>query len=497
MSQEGIYTDFRYRRESGLQKNTIDALGGLTSTRRSTEDTSLIVVDGPEEGKRLHLDKELIRIGRAEWCDLILTADPWVSNVHCEIWLEEEGLRIRDLVSRNGIRVNGLQVFDAFLPPGAKLEIGQSTIELRSHNQKREIEVHYADESGTLIGRSQGMRKIFSMLSRLKKSDISVSLQGETGTGKTSVARALHLQSERKDGPFVVVNCGALPANLIEAALFGHEKGAFTGADRRHLGFFQQANGGTLFFDEVAELPLSLQPKLLDVLERRVIRRLGDDKEIPVDFRLITATHRDLRKLSKEGSFREDLFFRISVVELEIPPLRDRREDIPLLTEGLLKETAQENTYTLTKGAMDRLQSFIWPGNVRQLRNTLEGAVALLDGKTIDVEDLNLPENGSTGDTDTAPPIRRTSPSPPKTQPTDNTFHAPSIEHAKSLLPLKDHEPPLQLKEVLKETERFLIMKAMEETDGHAPEAARLLGLSESWLYSRLRLYGMGRKNKK
>ena len=338
-----------------MQKNTIDALGGLTSTRRSTEDTSLIVVDGPEEGKRLHLDKELIRIGRAEWCDLILTADPWVSNVHCEIWLEEEGLRVRDLVSRNGIRVNGLQVFDALLPLGARLEIGQSTIELRSHNQKREIEVHYADESGTLIGRSQGMRKIFSMLSRLKKSDISVSLQGETGTGKTSVARALHLQSERKDGPFVVVNCGALPANLIEAALFGHEKGAFTGADRRHLGFFQQANGGTLFFDEVAELPLSLQPKLLDVLERRVIRRLGDDKEIPVDFRLITATHRDLRKLSKEGSFREDLFFRITVVELEIPPLRDRREDIPLLTEGLLKETAQENTYTLTTGAMERL----------------------------------------------------------------------------------------------------------------------------------------------
>lgn len=471
-----------------LQKKTVDALGGLASTTVSTDDLSLEVVEGPHKGQSLHLVKEVNRIGRMDWCELGLSADPWVSNVHCECWLEEKGLRVHDLNSRNGIKINNIPVLDAYFVPGAQLQVGQSVLQLRSHHQKKELTIAYHDELGTLVGKSLAMRKIFHFLPRLGQRRVTTLLTGETGTGKTSIAQAIHLQHhQNRTAPFVVVNCGALPESLIAAALFGHEKGAFTGADKRHLGFFEQANGGTLFLDEIAELPLDLQPKFLDVLERRVIRRLGGETDHPVDFHLITATHRDLKAACEAGRFREDLFFRLSVVHLVVPPLRERQEDIPLLVETFLRELSPTNILYVTSALMQKLKEYLWPGNIRELKNVLERALIFHDGDTLDVGDVELSSQLSQGTS-----------TPASFQPAIKLANQPTwAEDVFPTLPLSTHQPPVSLKDVLKNTEQFFITQALQETNFNAPEAAQLLSLSESWLYSRIKLYGLGSRRKR
>ncbi len=477
----------------GLQKKTIDALEGLTSTRVTREEFTVEVVDGPHQGKTLNLDKEIIRIGREDWCDISLPDDPWVSTVHCECLLEEQGLRVHDLHSRNGIRLNEIPVYDALFLPGTRLQVGQSTLMLRSSQKRTELDIHYYDSTGTLVGRSIAMRKIFSVLPRLAQRKVSTLLNGETGTGKTSIARAIHLHThnENSKAPFVVVNCGALPGSLINAALFGHERGAFTGADKRHFGFFEQANGGTLFLDEIAELPLELQPKLLDVLERRMVRRLGSEAEHPVDFHLLAATLKDLTKECEAGRFREDLYFRLSIMELQVPPLRDRNEDIPLLVEAFLKELSPEQSMYVTSNAMQKLTSYLWPGNTRELRNALERALLFLDGNTIEPDDLDFEQHTQ------KPPSQRSERSlATRSSNLSLDEQRKWVEEAFPTLPLSEHEPPLSIKDVLQKAERFLIAQALQETDQNAPNAAKLLSMSESWLYNRIKLYGFTSKRK-
>ena len=208
---------------TGISK-TRTAFGGLYTTKRVTGDFSLVVMDGPHQGEVLRLDREFVRIGRAEWCDLSLNRDDLVSKIHCECMLEERGVRLRDLGSRNGILLGGYQVFDAYLREDGEFKLGNTTVRLQSHHQSQEIEINYQDESGTLVGRGPHMRKLFSMMPRLAQRRVTTLLLGETGTGKTSVARAIHLQHAGEEAPFVVVNCGALPSGLIEAQLFGYEK---------------------------------------------------------------------------------------------------------------------------------------------------------------------------------------------------------------------------------------------------------------------------------
>jgi len=475
------------------KQKTIAAANGLTSSSFSTQEASLVVVDGPHAGLTLPLEKELIRIGRADWCDLILPDDKWVSNIHCECWLDERGLRLRDLNSRNGIKIAKIPVFDAYLPPDTTFEVGQSLIQLRSNQQKREIPVNYQDDSGTIVGKSQEMRKIFSMISRLGKCQVATLLTGETGTGKTSIAKAIHTQSQNAQAPFVVVNCGALPAGLIEAALFGHEKGAFTGANKSHAGFFEQANGGTLFLDEIGELPLDLQPKLLDVLERKAIRRLGSEKERTVDFRLISATHRNLQKEIQAKRFREDLFFRISVVEIEVPPLRERAEDIPLLVEMLLRNLRENESLYVDPQVISALEEYLWPGNIRELRNVLERSITFLNGDTITLQDLVLPKNKEALSSQSS-----TTSKPVAAAPKASSVPA-SGQHTQLLptFPLTAHDPPLLLKDILVEAERIVLAQALEEMDLSAPDAAKLLGISESWLYNRIKRYGLNSQRKK
>lgn len=455
-------------------KLTVDASKSLTSDRITIGDFTLEVVEGPHAGESLHLNKEMFRIGREDWCDLSLPDDPWISTVHCECHFEEKGLRVCDLNSRNGIKIDGVPVVDAYFLPGAKLEVGLSALQLQSHKKTKDLSIPFHDETGTLVGKSIAMRKIFTLLPRLGQRKVTTMITGETGTGKTSIAQAIHNQTHNNDdAPFVVVNCGALPPSLIESALFGHEVGAFTGANKLQKGFFEQANGGTLFLDEVAELPLEMQPKLLDVLERRKIRRLGSDKEYEVDFHLITATHKDLAELCKAGEFREDLFFRLSVMKLWVPPLREHLEDLPLLVETFLEELSPEQTVYLEGSALRKMKEHLWPGNLRELRNVLERSLIFLEDDTIKAADIELQESGE------GSPL------------SDLDEQRKWVEETFPTLPLGEHDPPLSLKELLKEAECFYIAQALKETNDNAPAAAKLLTLSESWLYSRARLYGL------
>lgn len=459
-------------------------MGGLVSETVAIRDLSLEVLEGPNQGKTLHLDKEMIRIGREDWCDLSLPDDPWISTLHCECYLEEKGLRVLDLQSRNGIKLNDSPILDAYMLPGAKLQLGQSVLTLRSHQQTKELSIQYHDRTGTLIGKSIAMRKIFSLLPRLGQRKVTTLLSGETGTGKTSIAQAIHLHNhgDNPDAPFVVVNCGALPPALAESMLFGHEKGAFTGADQRRQGFFEQANQGTIFLDEIAELPLELQPKLLDVLERRKVRRLGSSTEQDVDFHLLTATHKDLKEECELGRFREDLYFRLSVMKLTVPPLRERKEDLPLLVEAFLKEMSPDRPLFLTGEANRTLKAHLWPGNIRELHNTLERTLVFLDSDTIDHNDLVLEESDRK-----------------QTSSNDETFADKDLAWMKEVLPtlpLSEHEPPPSLKDILKQAERFFITQALNEMGQNAPDAAKLLTISESWLYSRIKLYGLKSKRK-
>jgi DNA-binding NtrC family response regulator len=243
-----------------------------------------------------------------------------------------------------------------------------------------------AASTGDIVVESAAMQGVLQLVERVATAKASVVVTGESGTGKEMVARSVHRTSGRRERPFVAINCAAIPATLMESELFGHERGAFTGADQRRIGCFEQADGGTLFLDEVGELPLELQAKFLRVLEDGKVRRLGGKQEISVDVRLVAATHRDLKELVREGLFREDLYFRINVFHIALPPLRERVEDIPALACHFLVRYARESgrrVERLSPGALKRLAGYAWPGNIRELRNCIERAVLLCDGDTI------------------------------------------------------------------------------------------------------------------
>jgi transcriptional regulator with GAF, ATPase, and Fis domain len=314
-------------------------------------------------------------VGKSPDCDLTL-ADETVSRQHCEIVREARGYLLRDLGSTNGTLLDGAEIREAYLKPGAIITVGKVELKVRPFAERIELLPSVSTRFGDVVGTSVGMREIFGLLERLAPTDATVLLTGETGTGKDVFARSIHELSPRAKRPFLVVDCGAVVGSLIESELFGHEKGAFTGASGQRQGAFELANGGTLFLDEIGELPLDLQPKLLRVLEQRSFRRVGGGRELRVDIRVIAATKRNLRMEVERGKFREDLYFRLAVVPVEVPPLRERREDIPLLVETLLRSLAADgSTPTVGRATMDALAGHDWPGNVRELRNVLERAM--------------------------------------------------------------------------------------------------------------------------
>ncbi len=352
------------------------------------------VLSGAARGTVRPLGQKL-RIGKAPDNDLVLPDDT-VSRHHCELVRTGEGVLVKDLGSTNGTKVSGARVHEATFPAGTVVRVGEVEISLRPQAQRIEVLPSEERSFGPVIGHSVAMRTIFAMLERIAPTDATVLLEGETGTGKDVIARAVVAKSPRANKPFVVVDCGAVSYSLIESELFGHERGSFTGAVAMRQGAFELADGGTVFLDEIGELPLDVQPKLLRVLETRELRRVGGNKTIHCDVRVIAATKRDLTREVAAGKFREDLYFRLAVVPVQIPPLRVRREDIAPLVEHILKSNDKTADLTLPKDALEALAAHDWPGNVRELRNVLERAIYMAKASgTRELAPLSFPLGGA------------------------------------------------------------------------------------------------------
>jgi DNA-binding NtrC family response regulator len=338
----------------------------------------LIVSRGPDRGKNVPLPSTggTVIVGTDATGDLVVT-DPLVSRRHLEIVVHEHDLVARDLGSRNGSFFEGARFESLRLDLGATIRVGDSELQVRP--PEAADAAPGATAFGAFLG-GRAMRELFAKLDRVASSDAAVLLQGETGTGKDLVAEAVHRHSRRSAGPFVICDLGGVSAGLIESELFGHVKGAFTGADRDRNGAFALASGGTIFLDEVGELSLDLQPRLLRVLERRQVKRVGSGEYHDVDVRIVAATNRDLGAEVRAGHFRRDLFHRLSVVDVHLPPLRQRTEDIPALVDHFVGRFAAEAgrpSPVVTPEAMAALVSHSWPGNIRELRNVIERAMAI------------------------------------------------------------------------------------------------------------------------
>ena len=335
------------------------------------------VTGGPAAGATWTKPAERCVIGSHPSSDLVIE-DPTVSRFHCELACAGAVVQVRDLGSRNGTFVGRVRVVDATIPDATVLTLGGTEITVEADAGLVELPASTRTQFGPLIGASPLMREVFSQLERVAASDATVLVQGETGTGKEGVAAAIHEASARAKRSLIVIDCSAIPANLLESELFGHEAGAFTGATERRIGAFEQASGGTVFLDEIGELPAELQPKLLRVLEAREIRRLGSSAAIKCDLRVIAATHRDLHAEVNRGAFRADLFFRLAVVEIKLPALRDRSADIPILVPHLLRQIGASDDLIAELSSAKFLEAIVgapWPGNVRELRNHLERCV--------------------------------------------------------------------------------------------------------------------------
>jgi transcriptional regulator with GAF, ATPase, and Fis domain len=362
--------------------------GGRATVRRLRK-AKLVVASGPDAGREVEMSKPRVSGGRSIINDLVLQ-DKAVSGTHFEVAVKDDGYHLKDLESRNGTFVGDLRIREVFLRPGMSFRAGQSDIRFQTTGDVVDIALSERDKFDRVIGGSAAMREIFATLEKVSPSELTVLITGETGTGKELIARGIHSASPRRGKPFVVLDCGAIPRDLIESTLFGHEKGSFTGAIGQHRGCFEQASGGTIFLDEIGELDLGLQPKLLRVLEQREIKRVGGDRTVKVDVRVLAATNRDLRAMVNAGTFREDLYFRLSVIYVELPPVRERREDIPELAQHFLREVASRRgvSLSLAPDAVQALMSHAFPGNVRELRNVVERAASLTSGPVITRSDL-------------------------------------------------------------------------------------------------------------
>jgi transcriptional regulator with GAF, ATPase, and Fis domain len=323
-----------------------------------------------EAGAHKHVVAGRTTLGSAPGTQ-VRVQDREVSRLHAELEPTDRGTWVRDLGSRNGTYVGDLLVTAALLPDGARIRLGGTDLVLRYPSRPSPVELWPEDHFGGLIGASPAMREVFAQMSRVAHADAPVLILGETGTGKELAGRAIHDASKRAAGPFVIIDCAALSATLIEDELFGHARGAFTGAVGAQAGSFEAAAGGTIFLDEIGELPPAMQPKLLRVLESQMVKRLGENEHRRIDVRLVTATHRDLRRMVNAGAFREDLYFRIAVLPLVLPPLRSRPSDVPMLFRHFLRDRRP-----LDPVSDGELSQMPWLGNVRELRNFVERACA-------------------------------------------------------------------------------------------------------------------------
>ena len=336
----------------------------------------LVITKGLDAGRTATIDQPTFVIGTGQSADVRLN-DPAVSREHVRVSLLANGVRVRDEGSKNGTWLGGVRVRDVILSADASLVVGGTTIAITIEADSIELQLSPNDRFGDAIGGSAVMRNLFAMLEKVAPTELTVLLEGESGTGKDVLTRALHARSARAAEPLVVVDCGAIPPSLVESELFGHERGAFTGADRARKGVFEEANGGTLFLDEVGELPIEMQPKLLRALEAREVKPIGARAPRPIDVRIIAATSRRLAEAARTGEFRSDLFYRLAVARVTVPPLRDRPEDVVPIARVMLRALRNDPAAELPADLASMLEAYDWPGNVRELRNVVERWAAL------------------------------------------------------------------------------------------------------------------------
>jgi transcriptional regulator with GAF, ATPase, and Fis domain len=424
--------------------------------------------DGGEE--RREFAQTVVRVGGKPGNDLVLR-DETVSRFHFEIALDEHGFRLRDLGSTNGTLVDGWRAADLYLRPGAEIRIGQSKVVFEPSEERAELPLSEDERFGALVGRSAAMRELFATLGRIAPTSFTVLIEGETGTGKEGVADAIHQASPRSKAPFVVFDCAAVSGNLLESEFFGHERGAFTGAETTRSGCMEEAHRGTLFLDEIGELPLDLQPKLLRALERREFRRVGGTRVHTVDVRVVAATNRDLAREVNQGTFRDDLYYRLGVVRVRIPPLRERPEDVRLLAEHFLRTSltddpalAERVLATVPAGDWERLERYPWPGNARELRNVVDRALAL----GTDASPLRF-DPAAAGPGVPRGPVRPTTPAPP-------------VDLDRPMLP--------QRAELVVAFEKAYLTGVLERHDGKYSRAASAAGIDRMYFKRLLRRHG-------
>jgi DNA-binding NtrC family response regulator len=418
----------------------------------------IVVERGVDAGRRVTVDPSSptrLLVGQGPACGFRLQ-DVHVSRRHAAFEIESGRLRIVDLGSKNGTVVDGVACVDAFLSGGEAVRIGDSVLRVtRSETAEgpRSTEMRY----GRMVGGSDEIRRLYPLCERLAASTVPVLIEGETGTGKEQLAEALHEEGPRAAGPFVVFDCTAVPPNLLESVLFGHEKGAFTGATSTRRGVFEQAHGGTLLVDEVGDLELSLQPKLLRALERGEVQRVGSDRWLRVDVRVLAATRRDLDREVQEGRFRDDLFFRIAVTRIEIPPLRRRRSDIALLARHFWRKLGGRER-PFPEALIPRLEAYDWPGNVRELRNAIARRLALGELASIAMD-------RDAGTDESVPP------------PPDPSRAPDWIDQ----VVVRDLPFPRARAEVVEEFERRYIAHVLERHGGNVAQAAAASGIARRY----------------
>ncbi|HET9989613.1 MAG TPA: sigma 54-interacting transcriptional regulator [Kofleriaceae bacterium] len=407
------------------------------------------VVCAPDDGARL-------AIGTAEDNALVLR-DTAVSRYHLELARTADGVAVTDLGSRNGTWVHGVRVERAIVAAGTQLKLGDTTLTVEDAGNTVVPPASEVPRSAELVGDSEAIREVARLVHKLARVDSSVLIQGETGVGKEVVARAIHEASPRRTHELVIVDCGSMPASLIASLLFGHERGAFTGADQRRPGAFERANGGTVLLDEIGELPLDVQPALLGVLERRAFTRVGGSQAIDVDVRVIAATHRDLRAEVNAGRFRADLYYRLAVAKILIPPLRERPDDIEMLVAHFVQRLTGVAELGPLAPAIEQLKAHPWSGNVRELRNVVEAAVVM--------GELDLPpSDGDAGER-----------------------HAPVAAVTGAAVAAYRDARAAALHRFEAEYLRTLI----ERSGGNASEAARLARMDRPYLLTLLRKHGL------
>ena len=401
-------------------------------------------------------DGDICKIGSHASNDIVLR-DPMVSRFHCRLVREDGIWVLRDSGSMNGTKIDGVRVRDADIIDGGVLGLGDSVVRIRAGDAQKEDLVPTLPSFGALVGTSLAMRRLFGLLEKIAQSDINVLIEGESGTGKELVATETMQRSARADKPFVVVDCGAISPSLVESELFGHVRGAFTGADRDRVGAFEAADGGTVFLDEIGELPLELQPKLLRALEAREIRRVGETRPRRVNVRVISATNRDLEREVNKGRFREDLYFRLAVISARVPPLRERADDMVILVRTFLQQLGVPEEERLFGAAvLHEMTKHDWPGNVRELRNYVERSIVLQSA---------------------SPTLRRGLTGPASASPTNGIDLSVPFRIAKD--------------SVIDSFERGYLSSLLEAAGGNMSKAARMAGMDRMYLHRLVQKHGL------